>query len=288
MSELHRRDTPERKHYMVDRKSLVDIKPKLLYSGFLSKSQDFKDSRHSHYFLEILFIVDGKGTVEIDGRTFSITKNDVIIYNADVIHAEQSSAEEPLEVNFVAFDKIQLKSLPPNVILPPNANCIFNASPFADILSQLFNVMRDELTVKDEFYTEIVKNASNTLLMFIFRVINRTVNNVTLLNKDNILNIVLPYIDKNFLDNISLSDIAGECFVNKYYLSHVFTENFGMSVGQYIRSKKLELAQQHIRQTNLPISDIASQCGFQDPAYFNRLFKKATGLTPLQYRKSPT
>lgn len=286
MNELHRLDTPARKHYTVDRKSLVQIKPTLLYSGSLSKSQDFRDSRHSHYFLEILFVVDGKGTVEIDGRTFTFAKNDIVIYNPDVLHAEQSSADEPLEVDFIAFDKIQLKNLPLNFILPPNANCIFNAAPFAAVLTQLFDLIREELTVKDEFYSEIVKNASYALLMYIFRVINRTIDSVTLLNKANILNFVLPYIEKNFLENISLSDIAEECFVNKYYLSHVFTENFGMSVGQYIRGKRLELAQTYIRETREPISEIACQCGFSDPAYFNRLFKKATGLTPLQYRKT--
>lgn len=286
MNELHRPDTPARKHYTVDRKSLAAIEPTLLYSGSLSKSQDFRDSRHSHYFLEILFVVDGKGTVEINDRTFSFSKNDIVIYNPDVIHAEQSSPDEPLEVDFIAFDKIQLNKLPPNVILPPDANCIFNAEPFAPVLTRLFDIIREELTVKDEFYSEIVKNASYTLLMYIFRVINRTLDSVTLLNKANILNIVLPYIEKNFLQNISLSDIAAECFINKYYLSHVFSENFGMSVGQYIRAKRLELAQTCIRETRRPISDIACQCGFSDLAYFNRLFKKATGQTPLQYRKT--
>lgn len=286
MSDLHRRDTPERKHYTVDRKSLVNIKPTLLYTGTLSKSQDWRDNQHSHYFLEILFVIDGKGIVEIDGTTFNIAKNDIVIYNADVRHFEQSSSEEPLEVDFFAFDKIQLKDLPPNCLLPKSANCIFNAGSFALIFEQCFDVMRDELTAKDEFYAEIVKDASHALLMFVFRIISRTMNTVTLLNKDNILNTVIPYIDKNFMNNISLSDIASECFVNKYYLSHVFTESFGMSIGQYIRSKKIALMQSRISETHLPISEIAAEFGYQDLNYFDRLFKKETGVTPLQYRKS--
>lgn len=286
MSELHRRDTPERKHYTVDRKSLVTIKPTLLYSGTLSKSQDWRDSQHSHYFLELLYVIDGKGIVEIEGKPFNIVKNDVIIYNADVNHSEHSSSDEPLEVDFIAYDNIHLKDLPPNCILPPNANCIFSATPFEQPLQQLFNLIREEITRKDEFYAKIVSDISRTLLMYVFRIISHTLNTVTLLNKDNILNLVVPYIEENFLRNIGLSDIAQECFVNKYYLSHVFTESFGMSVGQYIRSKKIELAQTRIRETNEPIAEIAIQCGFSDPAYFDRLFKKAIGVTPLQYRKT--
>lgn len=286
MSEIHRRDTPERKHYTVDRKSLVNIKPTLLYSGVLSKSQDWRDSQHSHSFLEILFVVDGRGVVEIEGLPFNIVKNDIVIYNANVNHFEYSNSEEPLEVDFIAFEKIKLKDLPPNCILPQNANCIFNASPSAATLKVLFDLIRDEITEKNEFYARIVTDASRALLMYVFRVISLTLNTATLLNKDNILNIVLPYIEKHFLSNISLSDIAQECFVNKYYLSHVFAESFGMSVGQYVRSKRVELAEKYILETDQPVADIAAQCGFSDPAYFDRLFKKATGFTPLQYRKA--
>lgn len=286
MSDIHRSDTSERKHYTVDRKSLIDIKPSLIYSGTLSKSQDWRDSEHSHYFLEILFISDGKGIIEINKTPFNVGKNDVVIYNADVLHSEHSSSDEPLEMDFIAFDKIHLKDLPPNCILPENANCIYNASDFAPTLKQLFDLIRQEITVKDKFYAEIVKDASRTLLMYIFRMVNRSKDTVNLHNKDNIMNIVLAYIDKNFLTNIGLSDIAEECYVNKYYLSHVFTESFGMSVGQYIRAKKIEFAQKCIVETDLPMAEIATQCGVADPAYFDRQFKKATGLTPVQYRKA--
>lgn len=286
MTETHRQDTPERKHYTVDRKSLVNINPVMLYSGALSKTQDWRDATHSHYFLEIIFIVDGKGFVELDGKRFDIAKHDIVVYNADVMHFEQSSSDEPVEADFIAFDKIHLNGLPLNCILPQNANCIFNADKFAQKLTQLFDIIRDEITAKDEFYAEIAKDASRTLLMYIFRILNRTASNVSLLNKDNILNVVMPYIEKNFYKNIGLGDIAAECFINKFHLSHVFTENFGMSVGQYIRDKKIEMAKDHIEKTELSISEIAERCGFNDLTYFDRLFKKSTGLTPRQYRKN--
>lgn len=286
MKMVCRLDTPERKHYTAGRKSLVDIRPAFLYSGALSKSQDWRDSRHSHEFLEIILIGDGMGIVEIEDSTFHVKKNEIIIYNANVEHFEHSSPEEPMEAVFIAFDKIQLKDLPPNCILPQGANCIFNADSSAPVLKRLFDLIRDELTGKEEFYAEVVKDASRTILMYIFRIINRTLNSVNLSNKDNILNVVIPYIDKNFLNSISLSDIASECFVDKYYLSHMFTETFGMSVGQYIRAKRVELAQKLIRETNLPISDIAGQCGFADRTCFDRQFKKITGTTPMQYRRA--
>lgn len=285
MIETHRSDTPERKHYTIDRKSLVDIRPTLLYSGTLSKLQDWKDSKHSHYFLEIIFVVDGKGFVEIEENRFDIARGDIIVYNADTLHYEQSSSDEPLEASFIAFDKIQLKNLPVNCILPQNAGCIFSAGKLSNRLIQLFDLIRDELSEKNEFYAEIAKDASRTLLMYLFRIFNQLQNTVGLLSKDNILDVVLPYIDKNFLRDISLGDIAEECFVNKYHLSHVFTESFGMSVGQYIRNKRIELAKVRLAETELPVCVIAEECGICDSTYFSRLFKKAVNLTPVQYRK---
>lgn len=286
ISPIHRNDSPERTHYTIDRKSFVDIKPTLLYSGLLTKAQAWKDSAHSHSFLEILLITDGSGVVEINEKKHTVVKGDLVIYDAGVRHFEQSNPDAPMEASFIAFDTIQLKNLPLNCILPPNSCRIFQSGTTLDTLSALFTIIKDEISDKNEFYVEIAKDAGRTLLMYIFRILNHTQRNVELINKDNILNNVLPYIDKNFLDDISLEDVATQCFVNKYYLSHLFTENFGVSVGQYIRNKKIELAKSYLVDTNLSISIVSDQCGFHDINYFGRAFKKETALSPLQYRKA--
>ncbi|MEG0910829.1 MAG: AraC family transcriptional regulator [Ruthenibacterium sp.] len=282
---IHRNDSPERTHYTIDRKSFVDIKPTLLYSGLLTKAQDWKDSAHSHSFLEILLITDGSGTVVLNEKEYAVTKGDLVIYDAGVHHFEQSSTQSPMEASFIAFDTIQLKNLPLNCILPPHSGAIFKSGATMQTLSALFAIIKNEISGKDEFYVEIAKDAGRALLMYIFRILNKTQRNVELINKDNILNKILPYIDKNFLNDISLEDVASQCFVNKYYLSHLFTENFGVSVGQYIRNKKIELAKSYLVDTDLPIAMVADQCGFHDINYFGRSFKKATSLSALQYRK---
>lgn len=286
MREIHRHDSPERKHYAIDRKSLVDINPVMLYSGTLKNAQGWRDSVHMHDFLEIIFVLSGQGTVVINDSTFHITKENIIIYNEHCRHFEQCSTDDPMEAYFIAFDKITLKNLPPNCILPEHANCIFNAGKFSKTLRALFEIIIDEISQKNEFYVDVANSVANALLMYIFRILNETQSNVDLLIKDNILNTVIPYINKNFQFDISLADVAAECFVNKFHLSHVFTENFGMSVGQYIRGKKIEMSKTYLAQTDLAISEVAEKCGFNDINYFDRTFKKLIGVTPLKYRKS--
>lgn len=287
LNTTHSQDSPERRHYTIDRKSFVSISPTLLYTGMLMKAQDWRSSSHSHDFIEILFILDGDGTVDIDENKFPIKKGDIVVYNAHSNHLEQSSNDEPLEAFFVAFDKIQLKNLPPNCILPERAKFIFSAGKYGDTITELFKTINSEIAEKGDFYVEIAKNTSIALLMFVFRILNQAQSSgIDLLSRDNILSTVLPFIEANFLKDISLANVATECFVNKYYLSHIFTENFGMSIGQYIHSKRIELSKPFLSAGTLSVADVAEKCGFNDTNYFGRIFKKSVGLTPLQYRNA--
>lgn len=286
MQDVHRSDSAQRQHYTIDKKSFVSINPTLLYSGTLRKKQDWRDDAHHHEFLEIIFLLHGNGSVMIDDKSYHIEQGDIVIYNAGITHCEQSSTQAPIEASFLAFDKIQLKNLPPNCILTTNSAFIFKSGEYAPVLAALFNIINEEISSKKEFYVEIAKDTSHTLLMYIFRILNSAHTSLELPNKDPVLQKVLAFIDENFLKEIGLDEISAECFVNKYYLSHLFTEHLGMPVGKYIRNKRIELAKKVLSESTASIADVSDKCAFNDANYFGRVFKKSTGFTPLQYRRA--
>ena len=76
--------------------------------------------------------------------------------------------------------------------------------------------------------------------------------------------------------------------VSKSYLSARFSEETGMTITDCIAERRIENAQELLENTVIPIQDIASQCGYDNPAYFTRLFKKKTGITPGIYRRNNT
>lgn len=283
---LHRDDSTARRHFLIDQKSFLDLNPGLLYSGHLNKAQGWRDTVHSHDFLEIIFILDGIGTVTVDERKFQVKRGDLVIYNAGTRHCEHNSVEAPMEACFAAFHKIQMKDLPANCILPPLSECVFPADNARDDLSVLFHMINTEIAAKQEFYIEIAEKAAYALLMYIFRILNEKRAAFGLVKKDTILQVVLDYIDGHFVEDIGLEDISANCFVNKYYLSHMFTEHLDMTVGQYVRNKRVELAKKFLAETALAVSDVAELCGFHDANYFVRIFKQITSQTPLSYRKS--
>lgn len=282
---VHRDDSIARQHYLIDKKSFISLDPELLYSGQLNKIDGWQDTAHSHNFLEIVFILDGAGTVNVEDCEYQVGRGDLIIYNAGSRHFENNSLEAPLEARFAAFNKIQLKDLPENCILPPHAECIFPAEKMYQELVTLFDIINSEIANKQEFYIEIAEKAAHALLMYTFRILNEKHTVFEMLKKNTILQDALQYIDCHFVQDIGLEDISAKCFVNKYYLSHLFTEQLDTTVGQYIRNKRIELAKTMLEANELSTSNIAERCGFHDLNYFVRLFKKITGFTPLQYRK---
>ena len=286
MKVLHRYNTRERQHYLLDKHYTFHLKPRLLYSGYLSKNDDWHEREHSHDFAEIIFILDGHGAVYVDGIGRSLKKGDLVIYNAGVTHYESSDSDEPLEAQFIAFDKFEITDLQPNCFLPPQYDFLYHTEDMYDDFKKYFNTIIEETINKKQFYAEIAQNASHTLIMYLFRMLNRTEGTNELLRRNEALMRAIQYIDEHFLEDISLDLIAERCFVNKYHLSHLFAKYEGTTIGKYILAKRLEEAKRLLHFTELSVLEISQQSGFNDLSYFCRAFKKEVGVTPRQYRKS--
>jgi two-component system response regulator YesN len=97
---------------------------------------------------------------------------------------------------------------------------------------------------------------------------------------------VRHYIDQNLGGDLSLTRIGEWISLNPYYLSRLFKQLTGDNLTETIMEVRLERAKQLLLDTNLRIVDIAAQVGFESNAYFHRFFKKATHLTPQEFRES--
>lgn len=286
MEAIHRENTANRHHYVIDERSFVNLRPKLLYSGSLSKLPGWQGDTHSHEFLELIFVVEGEGKVFVRDREYALHSGDIAVYNAGVVHREVSSNDRPLEMFFIAFDHIELPMLRRNCILSDESEIIYPSDELYNVFRDHFKMIVSETSRKEEFYIEIAQNASRALLMYFFRLLNRSRNSMEVFRRGGVLSRVYKYIDENYLRNIGLSEIAEQCFVNKFYLSHLFTKSEGIPIGKYIMQKKINDSKRLLSETELPISEIADQCGFNDIGYFSRTFKQFTQSTPLQFRKS--
>ena len=96
---------------------------------------------------------------------------------------------------------------------------------------------------------------------------------------------IKKYIEENYMEEISLGQLAELVDMNASYLSSVFKKETGMTYSEYLILCRVKQASRLLVETNLSIGEIAHQSGYQDARYFSKQFSKQVGLKPSEYRK---
>ena len=96
----------------------------------------------------------------------------------------------------------------------------------------------------------------------------------------------VKYIRNNFSGNISLNSLCNILHVNSSYFSTLFKQEMNCTFTEYLTELRIEKACKLLLDTNLRIVDVASESGFEDQSYFNKVFKKTKKVTPREYRET--
>lgn len=95
----------------------------------------------------------------------------------------------------------------------------------------------------------------------------------------------LEYMNNNYMNDISLQDVAAHVNLSPSYFSSLFKKELGMNFIESLNEIRIEKAKILLRDTNLKIYELAEKVGFKESTYFSTLFKKTTGLTPYKFRQ---
>lgn len=93
------------------------------------------------------------------------------------------------------------------------------------------------------------------------------------------------YIDSNYSKDISLSEISEKLNISSYYFSKLFKDETGEGFVEYLTRLRIDKAREMLKDPEKSIKEICSECGYSDPNYFSRIFKKSTGMTPTEYKE---
>ena len=98
---------------------------------------------------------------------------------------------------------------------------------------------------------------------------------------------IITYINENYAKIHSIDQIAQHFFISKYHLCHTFKKAMGMTVIDYLNRIKIKNACNIIASTNKDFLEISQICGFNSSAYFSKVFKDITGVSPREYKQNP-
>lgn len=105
-----------------------------------------------------------------------------------------------------------------------------------------------------------------------------------LLDSEDIIARVEAYIQAHFRENINREDVAAIAYITPNYLSKQFRIKKGMNLREYINQIRIEEAKRLLLTTNLSVSEVAGMSGYENISYFSTVFRKYTGMSPIDWR----
>jgi len=137
----------------------------------------------------------------------------------------------------------------------------------------------------DDFNVENITQLKSALSNAVTNTYINSVPNVHSSIKNKQLLPVFDYIFANKSKTLSLNNAAELCYLSPSYFSRIFTREAGENFTSYTSQLKIEWAKQLLEKTNLSVTQISEELGFNDPGYFIKTFKKHERITPSVYRK---
>lgn len=139
-----------------------------------------------------------------------------------------------------------------------------------------------ELPDLDNGSMRSLEDGLRSYLMETLAQISRTPENI-----DSIIYEVKQYIDQNYHLSLSLDGLASRVHLSPSYFSKLFKREMGENLSTYIMNTRIERAKLLLRTTDKKAYEIAEAVGIYDPVYFSKIFKKAVGCKPKEYREHP-
>lgn len=255
---------------------------KLLNVSSSKYGGDWHSVPHTHNHTELFFIVSGKGQFLIEDQIFPVDVNNLVIINPNVSHTEDSLNAQPLEYIVLGIDGVELAT-------SANSNgqfCILDHFSSVEISSCLRNILR-EMELKNTGYEDICQAYMEILIIRLMRNTALSVQTEPQgISSNRQCAAVKRYIDMHFKEPLTLAHLSEEAHMNKYYLSHAFKQEYGISPINYLIYRRINESKYLLTETDLSMSQIAQLLGFSSLSYFSQSFRKTQGVSPMEFRQN--
>lgn len=253
---------------------------------------------HKHNFLELVYIVSGKGLHTLNDKQYVVSEGNYFIIDFEAAHKYELIDNKKFElINLLFLPKFidktlggcksfrdlihsyqirlnydALSEIPTNIIFTDEDKSILN----------LFEKIRAELSENHPGSRELVRCY---LLEIIIKSMRRIVLNTAKTKYTKEIKYMINYVEENYTNEVSLTKISETLNFAASHLSRAFKNAVGISFCNYLQRKRMEQACHLLATTTFKISDVAEQVGYADVKFFNQVFKKHIQVSPLKFRK---
>lgn len=268
---------------------------------------------HSHEFIEIVFIVNGKAGHKFKSRNSKVyeselSKGDIFIINPGEEHTYILSEDEQVEVvNLLFYSDIiewtilrgsdYMKDMDFYYVqpfLPPEirfGNILKLSLEEAENVSYLIDLLEKEFTAKRPPYQVLIQLILTQIIVLLSRKYSEQKNAAIYMesitrsiHKTGDTHRILGYLERHYSENVTVEQLTKICHCSERQLSRQFKQLTGETLFNYLHKLRIEKAKSYLLSTDSKISDICIRVGFNDISFFNKVFKKHAGISPKEYR----
>ena len=278
------------------------------YYHFCNPSHRLRVRHHWHEEVEIVYLYHGSFKLDINMEPYGTDRECFLFINSGELHSLRSLSME-FDEQAVVFSPSMLlfqdyDSIDESILLPLTQNKLTfprfldQTSPFFSAfrscyqqISHIFSQSKETLITGEQILTDDVisqlqiKAGILQLIGILMEAGLMCQSPRTESQKITAIKTVLSYITDHYHEKLYVQDLASQVNMNEQYFCRFFKRSIGKTPIDYINDYRLNKVIRLLETGDAQITEICLECGFNNMGTFQRLFKRKTGITPLQYRK---
>lgn len=274
-------------------RNVIDIK-ELTALEYLDFEGKYRDYVETHDFWELCYVTEGRIQVWLDTVGLSLEAQQLLLIPPNKKHSFFSENGNQNKAFVVCFDSF-------SQALMPISGGIFPADDVQQgCMERIIDECATTFRMNEHGLLEVVASPlfggqqalllqlEYLLISLVRRMSAEKNSGIVFISDENfhadLVNVILRFLRKNIHRKLTLEDICHKFNYSKSFLCKVFKEQTGQSLMECFNQLKMEEAKRLLRQSNLSVTDIAGSLGFREVKYFDAIFKKFSGMTPVTYR----
>ncbi len=264
-------------------------KKDLLYlqeTGKLTAVKPHRSDRRELDSFLFFTVIAGCGTLEYRGNRYSLRAGDCVFIDCRLPYAHQTDTDRLWTLQWVHFyantlpgiyEKYEERGGQP--VFRPDST-----APYRQILEQLFVTASGDDYLRDMRINEWLARLLTVVMEMSWHPEKQPMPREGGRRQFS-LRSVKQYLEDHRTEKITLEDLSKRFYINKFYLTRLFKEQYGIPVISYVCNLRITDAKQQLRFTEKTVEEIGRDCGFGDANYFSRVFRREEGMSPNEYRK---